>query len=303
MKIKVEKVTDPKQYKKVTPNFIYNRFDLFLKPDKFEAAAITGDDGVKIVEYRLKDKAIELGLWLTPITLEELERLIQFICKQHPDVEKITYKNGVLPYGKAKEHNHFRIKFPKTVEEMEQRVTARSRYKMRKKLRFAEEAYGEMNLTEYTRKTLPLEIVEAFFDFKRQTRGREYNMTPKKYLSKYHVSHCYVLSFGDTIGAIRFSCEQCPVVYGENFAYNPALKEYSLGRFIFYHHLIRMVEKGHSELFFAGGDYEYKTHYGSIEETLYDCTIMVDDLEYTTFFDWNSFCKRTKRKLRELFKK
>ena len=108
------------------------------------------------------------------------------------------------------------------------------------------------------------------------------------------------MKFGDTYGAIRFSCEQCPVVYGENFTFNPELQEYSLGRAIFMHHLKRMVEKGHPELFFAGGNYEYKTHYGSIEETLYDCTIQVAELDLKAIAARQSFGDRLKRWLKKL---
>lgn len=278
MRIKISKTED---WEKVEPNFIYNRFDLFCKEGEFEAVKIQSRDTGKVVEYRITNDQAELGLWLVPITVKELEQLIFHISQNHPEVKKISYKNGVIPYGKAKVHNHFRIVFPETVEEMESRISAKSRSKQRKKLRFAEEAFGPMRFVEYDRSNLPMEVVETFFKFKFETRNRTYNMTAQEYLDRYHVSHCYVVMFGDAIGAIRFSCEQCPVVYGENFTYNPNMKDYSLGRAIFIHHLTRMVEKKHTELFFAGGDYEYKKHYGSIEETLYDCNINMSDMDFT----------------------
>lgn len=295
MRIKISKTNRPQDLEDVSPSFIYNRFDLFYDKCEYEAVKIRSDGTVKTVEYRLEKDQAELGLWLTPITPEELEQLIAYIRKNHPNVKKISYKNGVLPYGKARAHNHFRIVFPETVEEMESRISSKSRAKMRKKLRHAEEQYGPLRVLEYDRSDLPDEVVETFFRFKQEIRGRVYNMTPVQYLNRYNVSHCYVMMFGDTVGAIRFSCEQCPIVYGENFTYNPEMKEYSLGRAIFVHHLIRMVEKKHTELFFAGGDYEYKTHYGSIEETLYDCEITLPAPEKK---ERESFKKRLKRFLK-----
>jgi len=283
MGIKITNTCKSTDYEKVSPNFIYNRYDLFCKNSEFNAVKLYGNVQTKIIEYRVTETEAELGLWLMPITTDELEHLLYYIKRMHPKVEKVTYKNALLPYGNSKAHNHFRIVLPDTVEEMESRVSARSRYKMRKKLRFAEEAYGPMRIMEYDRGNMPPEIVEAFFEFKLATRNRTYNMTPLEYLDRYHVSHCYVVQFGDTIGAIRFSCEQCPIVYGENFTFNPALQEYSLGRFIFMHHLLRIVEKNHTELYFAGGNYEYKTHYGSIEETLYDCVIDVSQMDFSKF--------------------
>ena len=278
--MKITKTIDPRDYEQVCPNFIYNRFDLFCQNGEFEAVKLGSGKNTRVIEYKVTGEQAELGLWLVSITTEELEELLLHIKRNHPAVKTVTSKNAVIPYGKAKEHNHFRILFPDTVEEMESRISSKSRAKLRKKLRRAENDFGPMTLLEYDKEHLPDEIVDAFFRFKLATRKRKYNMTPREYLERYHVSHCYVVKFGETIGAIRFSCEQCPIVYGENFTYNPEMSDYSLGRFIFVHHLNRMVEKKHTELFFAGGDYEYKTHYGSIEETLYDCTVTFKDVDW-----------------------
>lgn len=299
MRIRINPVQDPQLFEQVTPNFIYNRFDLFCKEGEFCAVSIQSRDTVRIVEYRIQADQAELGLWLTPITREELEALLMYISQTHPGVRYVSYNNGVLPYGSAREHNHFRIVFPATAEEMKARATAKSWSKMRRRNRRAEEIYGPMQLLEYTRENIPLEIVEAFFQYKLETRNRIYNLTAQEYLDRYHVTDCYVVKFGDTIGAMHFLCEQCPVVNGENHSYNPELQEYSLGKFIFAHSLIRLVEKKHTEIFLAGGDYEYKTHYGSIEDTLYDCKIdlnkVIPDLK-----NQKSISRKLQRSLKRL---
>lgn len=276
MKIKVTKISNKQDFEKVNPSIVYNRYDLFCSEGEFEAVKIKSNAGEKIVEYRLGKNEIELGLWLTPVSVEELESLLGFIKKNHPNVKKVIYKNGVIPYGKSKTHNNYRIIFPESAEEMKARISSDSWHKMRRRNRRAAEKYGEMSLVEYNDGNIPEEIVEKFFEFKLATRNRTYNMTAKEYLERYHVSDCYVVMFGDTVGGMHFCCEQCPMVYGENHSYNPEMREYSLGKFIFTHSLIRIVEKKHTEIFLGGGDYEYKTHYGSIEETLYDCEINMD---------------------------
>jgi len=300
MRITITKINRPEEVSRVAPDFIYNRFDLFCTPDQYAAVTINSGKISRTVQYMLSGDTAEIGLWLMPITVQELEQLLLFIATNHPQVRRIIYKNGVIPYGEALAHNHFRIVFPKTAEEMEHRISSKSRSKMRKKLLHAQQAYGPMQFLEYERSNMPEEVVEKFFEYKLATRKRTYNMTPAQYLDRYHVSHAYVLKFGDTYGAIRFSCEQCPVVYGENFTFNPELEDYSLGRAIFMHHLVRMVEKGHPELFFAGGNYEYKTHYGSIEETLYDCQIRVADLDLEAIAESQTLTYRIKRFFRKI---
>lgn len=279
MRMKICKTIDPQDWEKVNPNFIYNRYDLFCNEDEFEVVRMETDGNVKVLEYKVTSDQAELGLWLVPITEEELRQLIFYITKEHPNVSKITYKNGVIPYGKAESHNHYRIVFPKTAEEMKERVSSKTWSNMRRKIKRAEEIYGKMRILEYERENIPNEIVEAFFKYKLETRKRNYRMTASEYLDRYHVSYCYVVMLGDTISAMHFCCEQCPVAYCENHAYNPELKDYSLGKFVFAYSLIRMVERKHTDFFLAGGDYEYKKHYGSIEETLYDCEINVSELD------------------------
>ena len=254
---------------------IYNRFDLFCEDKDYEIVEITSDGQSKYVEYRLNGTTAELGLWLAPLTQQEVDSLVEYVKANHPQIRKITCRNSLVPFGTAKQQNHFRIVFPQTAQEVMATISSKSRSKMNKKLRHAEEEYGKMEILEYKGADIPHWLVQAFFDFKKESYGREYNMTEAEYLNRYHVSHCYAVMFGETVGAIRFCCQQCPVVYGENHAYNPQLRDYSLGRFIFMHSMVRAVEEGHTELYFAGGDFEYKQHYGSVEETVYDCQLAV----------------------------
>lgn len=273
MKITVRKTEDPRDFSRITPNYIYNRFDLFCTTEEFEAVILETENQSRVVEFRIQGDRAELGIQLMPITQEELEALEGYIRREYAGVKRIVYKNGTLTRGKANAHNYFRIEFPDTVEQMESRVSPKSWSKMRRRNRRAEEAYGPMRLLEYSGDQIPLEIVDTFFRYKQATRGREYGMDAQEYLERYHVTDCYAVMFGETMGAMHFCCEQCPIVNGENHSYNPELKEYSLGKFIFAHSLIRMVEKGHTAIFLAGGDFEYKTHYGSIEDTVYDCEL------------------------------
>lgn len=277
-KIRIKRITDFNLCEKVQPDIIYNRYDLFCKPGEFEAVSIQNNGLEKIIEYRIVGSEAELGIWLTPITAEEMDELLLYIKKTHPQLKTVQYKNSCLAYKNARKHNNFRIIFPATAEEMKNRVSPSSWHKMRRKNRRAEEQFGEMQILEYSDGNIPDEIVEAFFEYKMAVKNRAYNMTPQEYLDRYHVSDCYVVKFGDTIGAMRFSCEQGDMVNAENHAYNPLLRDYSVGKFVFTHSLIRQVEKGHSQIFLSGGDYEYKEHYGSMEEMLYDCKIKLADV-------------------------
>lgn len=359
MGIKISQVCNPQDYELVVPNFIYNRFDLFCKPGEFEAVKIQVDENAKVVEYKITDKMIrgemkrtaETGLWLTPITKEELEALVVYIAQRHPEVEVVSYRNGIFQYdgkhecgeytlqGGYTRFRHFKIIFPETVDEMEQCVSAKTRSKMRRwKVRAAEtisEKYKEddqdqacvdVQMLEYQQGEIPEEIVEEFFRFKLETKERVYHMTPREYLEKYLVTNCYVMKLGDTIGAIHFSCEQCPTVYCENHAYNPELKDFSLGKCIFFDSLIEMVKKKREAIFLGADKLEdvpaYKRLYGSVEEEVFNCNIRIKReekalknvnpvkqeekvSENTNSIEWESttFFKKIKRHLKNILPK
>ena len=277
----IVETNDVNDYHKIQPDFIFNRFDLLNQ--NFIALKIINGKDEKVIQAKISQDTAELGIWLTKLTWTEMSHVLYWFYTKHPEIKTVVYKNGTVPMGSIKSHNHFRIELPETTDEMLQRVSGPSKKKLRKKVRLAQEAHGKLTVHEYERNQIPEEAVLAFFQFKYLTRNRTYDMNWNEYLNAYHISHAYVFKLGDEIAAVRFACEQCSVVYGENFAYNPKFADYSMGVCIFFYHLIRLVEKKHTQLFFAGGDFEYKTHYGSIEEKLFDCEITLNEMDFSKF--------------------
>ena len=103
---------------------------------------------------------------------------------------------------------------------------------------------------------------------------------------------------------MMFSCEQCPIVYLENFSFDIQYSRYSPGQQIYEYVMTRLIEKQFNSVFLAGGDYDYKRYYGSIEEKLYDGLIFRNTLQrmkyilvtyYNKHFYWK--IKRIKNKL------
>lgn len=290
-----------KNFDRVTVNFIYNRFDLHKNCPNYEIVSIdnSNDNRNTFIEYSIKDDVIELGIWQVYLTKEEIKKLLFYISKKHKNVNIVKYRNSFITYGKYRRHNHFKIIFPDNVEELENRLSHHSLVNLRKRYNKAENELGNISFKVYSYNEIPQEIVNTFFEYKDEIYQRQYDMSAKEYLDKYHVSHCHVLYVGKEIGAIRFACEQCPIVNGENFSYNPKYKKYSLGRIIYHYHLKKMVEKKHPMMYLSGGKWEYKTHYGSIEEKVYDGTI---DIKKENF-DKYRLMYRIKRKLKHILKR
>lgn len=247
-------------FSKIEPNFIYNRIDLF--DSNYVISHIKNEYYDRYIEVHIKDNYMELGTWLMHVRKKDIKEISSFLFKYHPKIKYASFHNIISNVGDKK--NFYYLELPSTYKEMEMRLTSKSRQRLRRSKRDAAEKYGEMHFTEYSG-TIPKEIVEDFFELKKSTLAIEYQLTYKDYLKKYHVSNAYVLSFGEKTAAVFFTCEQCPIVYGENFSYDTDFAYYSPGILIYDLIIQRLIEKGKKIFYLGGGNYEYKKKYNSIE--------------------------------------
>lgn len=256
------------------PNFVHNRFDLFDKENSTIYTCSAGELTGHVVVHRTGDVA-ELGLWLNPISEELVNELIKFLFKNDRELNLIKYKNYYFSVGKAEERNHFRIKLPSTVEELDSRLSSKGRYNIRREKRILEETFGGYSVSVYSIDEAPDEVLSEYYELKKITHHINYKISPREFMKQQKVSHIYVLRLGESnkVDAIILSCEQCPVVYIENLTYDTAYAKYSLGKILYDIYLKELIKKGKKEIFLLGGDYEYKRRYDSVEEVTYNGVI------------------------------
>lgn len=119
--------------------------------------------------------------------------------------------------------NHFRIRFPKTKEELYGRLSSKERNNISRRVRQFEKELGGFTFEDYSEGNIPDEVFSAYFAMKKATHGHEYHMTPN------HVTDACVMRHEGKIIAVRLSCEQCPVVNVENRTCNTNYSRYSPG--------------------------------------------------------------------------
>ena len=248
-------------YSKIEPNFIYNRIDLF--DHNYTILHIINNNINYYIEIRLAKIHAELGVWLMHITKVDFKEISSYIFSNYPQIKFISFYNAISDIRCTKK-KFFYLDLPSSYKEMEARLTSKSRQRLRRNKRDAAEKFGEMKLIEYNDK-IPNEIVKDFFKLKKDSLNIEYNIPYQEYLNKYHVSNAYILSFGEKIAAIFFTCEQCPIVYGENFSYDDCFAYYSPGMIIYDFVIKRLIEKDKQFFFLGGGNYDYKRKYQSRE--------------------------------------
>lgn len=285
-------VVDNKHISEINPNFIYNRFDLFC--DNFVVLKAEREEEKHILEARLYDKYAELGIWKMQISSALLNEISYYLFQKYPNIgyTKFFFCNT---NGKYKEVQHFSINFPDSIESFLQRRSSKSRHRLNKQRHQAEREIGPISFQEYKREDCPEEIIRYYNLWKERTHhiGK---IEAESYFQKYHVSNIYVLYFGGNLAAIMFSCEQCPIVYLENFSFDIQYSRYSPGQQIYEHVMTRLIEKQIKSVFLAGGNYDYKRYYGSIAEKLYDGLIFRNTLHrikynLTTFYNKHLYWK------------
>ena len=263
-------VLDNTYISQINPDFIYNRFDLFC--DNYIVLLAERGQEKHIFEARIFDKYAELGVWKMRISNALLKEISKFFFGMYPNIgyTKFFFCNTD---GKYKDVKHFSIDFPDTIESFLRRRSSKSRHRLNKQRHQTEREIGPITYQEYKKEDCPEEIIKYYNIWKEKSHHIGKIEDTETYFLKYHISNIYALFFGEHIAAMMFSCEQCPVAYLDNFSFDILYSRYSPGQQIYEYVMTRLIDKHFKKVFLAGGDYDYKRYYGSIEEILYDGVI------------------------------
>jgi len=246
-------------YNNINPNFIYNRMDLFA--NLFVILHIKNSNKEFYIEVKIEKKEALLGSWMMEISRSELKEISTFIFKHYEYVSVISFFFTITE-DNFKLTKHYHVCLPKTYNELLSREPSNGRYNIKRKNKVARD-FGRLDLIEYDG-SIPQNIINQYFHLKKVTHNVDYSMPWEEYINKYHVTNAYVVFFGEEIGAIMLSCEQCPIVNLENFTFDTKFAKYSPGRIVYDMVLERLISKGKTIVYLGGGDYDYKKKYNSI---------------------------------------
>lgn len=258
----VQQVKITRDVKSISPNFIYNRADLYCK--NYIVLNVQYSTNNYMFEVRLIGNHAELGIWMMKVTGKEFDEISKYIFTNYKEIEYLSFYYAISDRIYVAE-KHYHVYLPETYEELKARVSSKSRNTMSRKMKKAEAEYGTVTMAEYQNEGVTEEIVSAYFEMKQKTHHVRYNLTWKEYLDRYHVSNIYILFFGEKIAAMILTCEQCPITYLENLTYDMELSKYSPGMMAYEMVMERLILKGKTVFYLGGGDYDYKKKYGSVE--------------------------------------
>jgi len=261
----VQQIDNKAVVKSISPDFIYNRTDLFSKD--YIVLNVHNSMNDYLVEVRLLGNHAELGVWMMRVTGEDFDEISKYIFTRYKEIEYLSFYYAISDRIYIAE-KHYHVCLPETYEELKGRVSSKSRNTMSRKMKKAEAEYGTVTMAEYQNEDVTDEIVSTYFEMKQKTHNVRYNLTWKEYLDRYHVSNIYILFWGEKIAAMVLTCEQCPIAYLENLTYDMELSKYSPGMMAYEMVLEKLISKGKTMFYLGGGDYEYKKKYDSVETSV-----------------------------------
>ena len=282
-------------------DFIYNRFDLMEKGKAYFVDYKEGNENARL-SFCVENNEIEIGVWLLDVKPDLFNDICDFLFRHFKSVRHIRfdyYLYKPLKRCEATKGNHWKLSLPRTADELLQRTTRKARYNLKREKRLIAENLGEYKVVEFTiNDGLSPEaerVIEKYFEFKKISHGADYGLTPEQYVGKFFVTNIYVLYIKGEIGSVLFSCEQGDTVYLENLSYNPEHKKYSLGTVLYEEYLLNLIKKGKKVLYLGGGQQEYKSHFGSVEDVTYTGIIYRSSLEFFGKVKVNAFKNKIKR--------
>ena len=253
----------------------FSWYDLCLRDGTVETLHAKCGDNDYYFEVLYNSENARLGIWLSKIPRRVLLEAVNYIFKTHKEVKRIGYRYSLEPLGVSSKGNHFKFELPDKTEEIISNLSKSERKHLKNRQNRLSEA-GKITINDYQADWDNPDVVEAFskfFEFKHITHGTNCNLTARQYIQVQQVSNLYVLRCNNNIIAVKLSCEQCPIVGGENTSYSMDYAKYYPGIIMQYTLLSELVKKGKTELFIGGSGYQgqrkYKQHFNSIEETVY----------------------------------
>lgn len=244
---------------RVSPNVIYNRFDL-LYGDDYELY----DIGFTVVPVKKIDDYLTVGLYLVDGNKSILSKFLTFLFNKYSDIKYIIVKHCYTNICKAKPYPYWHIKLPKTKEEFDNTLVSRVRYNTKWYPKKVNKDIGEYKIIKYEACEISPDIIKLYLQWKSLSHGFSWGGKAIDYIKNAGITHGYVMTITDKIYAIAFICDTGDNVYFENFSYDVEYNKYSLGMIIYYHIICDMIKNKKNIFYLSGGYLDYKKWYNGI---------------------------------------
>ena len=176
------KIKEIKSTDQISPNVIYNRFDLFDGEQNYKIFQYSDQNKEFSFEVLFSKYSAKLGIWLMHMDQVALQNIISFLFKYNRKIRCVQYENSYISIGTVQKGNHFRIEFPENSTELDKRLSSKGRYNIKREKRILEQDFGDFSINKcFALSTEAKVLWDMYFKFKEKTHDHSYNMSPEQY--------------------------------------------------------------------------------------------------------------------------
>lgn len=276
----VDKSEKLNKIKLVTPNIIYNRFDLKYSGD-FELLEIKYGKRRYYIPLKINNTSCKLGLYMTEIDKNVLNRVLHFLsCKY--GIYKFNISKSFNYYNGMKSRLNWVLDLPETVEEYDAKFSSKSKYNRRYLFKKLKNLY-DIKYEYYSENQITLELLKEFLDKKRINYPDIYpsDYTAEDFQREFAVTDVYTLVINGEIAAmILYSILNDYDMYCVAITYDKKYSQFGIGTLLYYHSVNELIKRKYKRIYLGGGNDKYKENSQAKKYKIYN-----GSFEYMSFFE------------------
>lgn len=259
--------------KKASPDVFFNRHDKLYK--HFKLLELFDGQKYHYIPITRKGLKIHIGAYLLETSPEAIQYLIDFLSKKYIIWTKAIFFHCATEVPSLKAETHYHINLNTTAEKFNKQLSAKTRYNIHWYPKKIVQDHGQFKIKTFKNEQITDQIIEDYFNLKRQKISSAYNkLSPKEYIKKFNITEIQQLVINDDIASmVLLSSVNNIDFYLENITYNTFYSKYSPGSILYHSMIIDLIARGGGNLYLGGGILDYKKRFNGIVTTTYSGTI------------------------------
>ena len=250
------------------------------------------------VYYDSDNKRVYVGLYLVlTISHELVSYFIKRIKEEYSNVSRIYFNESNYKNRFLRETKSHIINLSQTEEEFRKTMSRSERKHLNQYSKYILRDFNQYSIQKYDGCNIQQELVDLFFEYKRETYKLESKFNAETFLKDYYISRAYSLEIDGISQAMIFLSITDTTAAMRNLTYNSELSKYHLGTLLYYNMICDLLKENMKTLSLGKGNQEYKYRWGSNNVTTYSgfipCTLheKIGVIVLHKMFDfYNDFC-------------
>ena len=222
------------------------------------------------VYYDSNNKWVYVGLYLVlDISHQLVSYFIKRIKEEYSNVSRIYFNESNYNNRFLRETKSHIINLSQSEEEFRKTMSRSERKHLNQYSKYILRDFNQYSIQKYDGCNIQQELVDLFFEYKKETYKLDSKFNAETFLKNYHISRAYSLEIDGISQAMIFLSITDTTVAMRNLTYNSELSMYHLGTLLYYNMICDLLKENMNVLSLGKGNQEYKYRWGAHNITTY----------------------------------